>query len=84
MATHNIFGYTFDHLDMVMEMSDGAYFVTTENGFYIRKPTFEPLEYKTATVLYPDDDLANVVIVAEADLPEGAEINGDEDNTEVM
>ena len=86
MATFNIFGYTFDHLASARAMSGDSYRVFTEDGYYIHKPTFEPLEYKTVTMLYADDDLANVEIVAEADLPTGAIINGDttDPETEVM
>ena len=85
MATFNIFGYTFDHLQSATPMGS-AYRVKTEEGWYIRKPTFEELEYKTSTFLYATDDLANVEIVAEADLPTGAIINGDatKPETEVM
>lgn len=85
MATFNIFGYTFDHLEYARAMSGNSYRVKTEEGYYIHKPTFEENEYKTVTMLYETDNLANVVIVAETDLPEGAEINGGEDNDhEVM
>lgn len=51
--------------------------VTTEPGYYIKLPTFDELMYKTVTGIYPGDDLSLIQIVAEADLPEGAEINGD-------
>jgi hypothetical protein len=85
MATFNIFGYTFDHLASVRAMSGNSYRVFTEDGYYIHKPTFGELEYKTVTMLYETDDLANVVIVAEADLPPDAIICGGEDNDhEVM
>ena len=86
MATYEIYGYTFDHLASVRPMGDPVrcYGVTTEDGYYIHKPTFGELEYKTATFLYATDDLANVEIVAEADLPEDAIINGVTPDTEVM
>lgn len=81
MAQFTIFGYTFDHLASATPMANGAtYRVITEDGYYIRKPEFEELEYKTATFLYPSDDLSTVEIVAFEDLPEGYVINGGGDN----
>lgn len=86
MATFNIFGYTFDHLATARPIGNpvARYVVTTEEGYYIRKPSFMDLEYKTSTMLYPTDDLANVEIVAAADLPEDAIINGVTPDTEIM
>jgi hypothetical protein len=79
-----IYGFMFEHLTAEpIGNPVRAYRVTTESGWYIRKPTFSELEYKTTTMLYATDDLANVEIVAEADLPEGAVINGVTPDTEV-
>lgn len=83
MATFNIFGHTFDHLQSATPMGK-AYRVITEDGWYIHTPYFEELEYKTATFLYPDDDLSAIEIVAFEDLPEGYTINGVTPDTEVM
>jgi hypothetical protein len=84
MATFVIFGHTFDHLVRALQMDDDAYAVKTEDGYYIHKPTFEPLEYKTSTMIYADDDLSAIEIVAFEDLPEGYTINGVTPDTEVM
>ena len=84
MAQFTIFGYTFDHLASATLMNNGvAYRVKTEEGYYIRKPIFDELEYKTVTFLYETDDLSDVEIVAFDDLPEGAVINGGNTNHEV-
>lgn len=86
MAQFTIFGHTFDHLASIRLMPGGtSYKVTTEEGYYIRKPIFEELEYKTVTFLYETEDLSAVEIVAFEDLPEGYVINGDVNNDhEVM
>ena len=84
MATFNIFGYTFEHLASATLLPNNSYLVQTETGYYIHKPTFGELEYKTATILYFDDDLANVIIVAAADLSEDAVINGVTTPPEIM
>ena len=70
MAQFTIFGYTFDHLASARLMPDGkSYRVNTEEGYFIRKPIFEELEYKTATFLYETEDLSAVEIVAFEELP---------------
>ena len=73
-----IFGYTFEHLTIARVVGDPprAYFVTTEEGYYIHKPTFEENVYKTTTVFYSHDDLGAIQIVSASELPEGAEIMG--------
>ena len=86
MAQATIYGHTFDHLATAeLSTSGRSYEVETEDGYYIRKPSFEELEYKTVTFLYATDDLAAVEIVAFEDLPKGAVINGgDNNNHETM
>lgn len=84
--TYNIFGYDFEHLALARPMDTNPttrYLVTTEEGYYIRKPSFGENVYKTSTIIYATDDVANIVIVAEADLPEGYEINGVDTQPEV-
>lgn len=78
MAQFTIYGHTYDHLASATPMLNGVFYkVKTEEGYYIRKPIFEELEYKTVTTIYPDDNPADIEIVAFADLPEGYVINGD-------
>ena len=78
MAKFTIYGHVYDHLASAEPMVNGAlYRVTTEEGYYIRKPIFEELVYKTATFIYPNDNPADIEIVAFEDLPEGYVINGD-------
>lgn len=49
------------------------YRITMEEGYWIHKPSFEENMWKQSTSIYPDEDLTAIQIVAEADLPEGAE-----------
>ena len=87
MAAFTIYGHTYDHLQSATSMLNGAFYkVKTEEGYYIRKPIFEELEYKTVTFIYPDDNPADIEIVAFADLPEGYVIHGDvgEPDHEIM
>lgn len=82
-----IFGYTFEHLTISRVVGEPAraYFVTTEEGYYIRKASFEENTWKTTTVIYSYDDLGAIQILHASELPEGAEIMGGETpDTEVM
>ena len=54
----------------------GAYRVETEEGYWIRLPSFEENVWKTITSIYPDEDLTAIQIVHESELPEGAELCG--------
>ena len=54
-----------------------GYRITTESGWYIHLPQHEEMTYTTAVVLLASYDFSTVQIVAEADLPEGAEIDAD-------
>ena len=84
-GTVNIFGYTFEHIALAEPFGSVAYRVTTESGYYIHTPKMEENMYKTVTFLYATDDLANVVIVPESELPEDAEIcGGTEPEREIM
>lgn len=60
-----------------------CYRINTEPGWYIHLPQHEELIYKTAVVLPTSYDFSTVQIVAEADLPEGADICGDTNNDHV-
>ena len=83
--TLTIYGNTYEHLASAIPKLNGAfYIVTTEEGYYIRKPIFEELEYKTVTTIYPDDNPADIEIVSFEDLPEGYVINGVDKEHEVM
>ena len=64
-----------------------GYRITANEGYYIHIDSMhEELVYKTVVGLRADFDFSTVQIVAEADLPEGAEILGGETEpeTEVM
>ena len=62
-----------------------AYRINTIEGYYIKLPSYDENVYKTAAILNADYDFSTVQIIAEADLPEGAEILGDvTDTPEIM
>ena len=65
--------------------TSGIYRIYTEEGYWMHRPSFGENVWKTATIVYPSDDLTQIQIVAEADLPEGAELCGTTTpDTEVM
>lgn len=69
--------FDLPHLAQVTEVgTSGIYRVITEEGYWIRKPTFTENVWKTATIIYPADDLTVIQILATEDLPEGAELCG--------
>lgn len=73
--------YDLPHIAEVTEIgTSGNYKVKTEEGYWIRKPTFTENVWKTVTFIYPNDDLTAIQIVATADLPEGAEMCGGVEN----
>jgi hypothetical protein len=77
--------YDLPHIANIEEMSNGIYRVTTEQGYYIGVCVEEDYYiWKTVTFIYPSDDLAAIQILAEADLPEDAEICADTTKPEVM
>lgn len=78
MAQFTIYGYVFDHLATARPLGNPVrcYAVTTEEGYWIHVPELGENVWKTATSIYPTDDLANIQIVHESDLPEGAELCG--------
>ena len=47
---------------------------------------YDELMYKTVGIIYPTDDLTQIIVCATTDIPDGAEINGGETepDTEVM
>ena len=57
------------------------YRIITNDGWYIHLTQSEELMYKTAVALRYDYDFSTVQIVAEADLPEGAEIYANVDKS---
>lgn len=68
-----------------------GYRITANEGYYIHCVEHEELSYTTIVLLRADYDFSTVQVVAEADLPEGAEIHGGNDHevasveeTEVM
>lgn len=77
--------YDLPHLALIEPIGDPVvlYRVTTETSYYINTPRLDELTYKTVTIVYPSDDMTTIKIVAEADLPEGAEILGDTNNDHV-
>lgn len=62
-----------------------CYRIRANSGYYIHLPQHEENSFARIVVLRTDYDFSTVQIVAEADLPEGAEIHGDtEPGHEVM
>lgn len=57
-----------------------AYRINAVDGYVIKLPTFPENVYKKATILVPTYDFSTVQVIAETDLPEGAEIYGNTDN----
>lgn len=57
-----------------------AYRIRTMPGYVLRLPTYDENIYKTVAILDPDYDFSTVQVIAETDLPEGAEIYGSTDN----
>jgi hypothetical protein len=53
-----------------------AWRVTTESGYVIHKPVYGENQWKTVAMIYPSDDLSTIIICAETELGEDAEING--------
>lgn len=58
------------------------YRIRTVAGYVIKLPSYDENIYKTVAVLVPTYDFSTVQIIAETDLPEGAEILGGEDNND--
>ena len=53
-----------------------AYRIRANEGYYIKIPEYEALEYRTYQILETTYDFSTVQIVAESDLPEDCVING--------
>lgn len=69
--------YDLPHVANVREIgTSGNYLISMEDGYWVHKDAFGENVWKQATVIYPTDDLTAIQIVAEADLPEGAELCG--------
>lgn len=52
------------------------YRITANAGYYIHLPEHEEMQYTTIVGLLASYDFSTVQVVAEADLPEGADITG--------
>ena len=63
-----------------------SYRIVTHEGWYIHLPEHEENSYTTAVFLLATYDFSTVQIIAEADLPADAVINGDtgENEPEIM
>lgn len=79
-----IFGHTFEHLTILREITrpTRGYAVRTDEGYYIRKASFEENMYKTATSIYETDDLDAIIIIPASELPEDAILMGGETKPE--
>jgi hypothetical protein len=62
----------------VVAMGDPVviYRITADEGYYIHLPEHDDLQYTTIVGLVPSYDFSKVQVVAEADLPAGADITG--------
>jgi hypothetical protein len=56
------------------------YRIRTVEGYVIKLPEYPENDYKTVAIFTLDYDFSTVQIIAETDLPEGAEIYGNTDN----
>ena len=76
----------YDLLNVTVEEMGTIYYrVRTNEGYYMACPMYGENVYKTVGTFRVSYDFSLVQIVAEADLPEGAELNGGEYNDhEVM
>lgn len=68
----------------VEEMGDPVryYRIFSEPGYVIKLPEYDENVYKTVAIFTPDYDFSLVQIIAESDLPEGAEICGNVGGTD--
>ena len=57
-----------------------GYTITANNGYYIHLPQHDELSYTTIVILRAAYDFSTVEVVHESELPEGAEINGSDNN----
>lgn len=71
--------YDLPHVTVTEKASGRMYLVVADDGWYIHCPDYEENEYKTAGGFPAAYDFSTVEIVAEADLPADAVINGDTD-----
>lgn len=81
-----IFGRDFEHLTITRELTRpvSGYVVRTDEGYYIRKPTFDEGVYKTTTTIYETDDVNAIEVVSASELPEDAVVMGVGENTETV
>ena len=68
--------YELQNVTVTPMAGGNMYRIVSNEGWYIHLPTHNELVFKTAVLLRADYDFSTVQIVAEADLPEGAEILG--------
>ena len=57
-----------------------GYTITANDGYYIHLPQHDELSYTTIVILRAAYDFSTVEVVHESELPEGAEIHGDNNN----
>lgn len=78
--------YDIPHVTVTPVANGRMFLIVADEGWYIHCPEHEELVYKGAVGLRADYDFSQIQIVAEADLPEGAEILGGDTQpeTEVM
>ena len=74
----------FDIPHVSVETFTNMYRLTAEDGWCIHLPQHEELIYKKVVILPYSYDFSTVQIIAETDLPEGAEILADDTEHEVM
>lgn len=74
--------YDIPHVTVTPVANGRMFLIVADEGWYIHCPEHEELVYKGAVGLRADYDFSQVQIVAEADLPEGAEILGDDTQPE--
>lgn len=79
-----IFERTFEHLTILREITRpiNGYLVQTDDGYYIRKASFDEGVYKTVTTIYETDDLDAIIIIPASELPEDAILMGGETKPE--
>ena len=75
--------YDLPNVTVTPKANGGMFLIVADPGYYIHCPEHDPLVYKGAVALLASYDFSTVQIVAEADLPEGAEILGGGDDAEV-
>lgn len=74
----------YDIPNVTVEPIGGMYRLNALDGWCIHLPQHDEFTYKKAVILPANYDFSTVQIIAETDLPEGAEILADDTNLEVQ